>query len=70
MFVRPEVFQAIADPLHARQLGVSTYVAARFFINVITRPGTLESESPVGPIETRTDDVVDRCHLSVRLLVD
>src|SRR5581483_6481183 len=27
--------------LKARQLGVSTYVAARFFINVITRPGTL-----------------------------
>ena len=27
--------------LKARQLGVTTYVAARFFINCITRPGTL-----------------------------
>lgn len=27
--------------LKARQLGITTYVAARFFINCITRPGTL-----------------------------
>ena len=27
--------------LKARQLGVTTYVAARFFVNCITRPGTL-----------------------------
>src|ERR1051326_4601222 len=27
--------------LKARQLGISTYVAARFFIKTITRPGTL-----------------------------
>ena len=27
--------------LKARQLGISTYVAARFFIDTITRPGTL-----------------------------
>ncbi|HVP43473.1 MAG TPA: hypothetical protein VMS96_08560, partial [Terriglobales bacterium] len=27
--------------LKARQLGVTTYVAARFFISTITRPGTL-----------------------------
>ena len=27
--------------LKARQLGITTYVAARFFLNCITRPGTL-----------------------------
>jgi hypothetical protein len=27
--------------LKARQLGISTYVAARFFVDTITRPGTL-----------------------------
>src|SRR5689334_9508062 len=27
--------------LKARQLGISTWVAARFFINTITRPGTV-----------------------------
>jgi len=27
--------------LKARQMGVSTWVAARFFLNTITRPGTL-----------------------------
>ena len=27
--------------LKARQLGITTYVAARFFLNCLTRPGTL-----------------------------
>jgi len=38
-------FAAKAAPrsivLKARQLGITTYVAARFFLNCITRPGTL-----------------------------
>ena len=47
-FVPNAAQQQIADRwgqknivLKARQLGISTYVAARFFIDTITRPGTL-----------------------------